>query len=282
MSSVGEGGEEEAYFDTTDYLMFEEESSDYDIWLREPLSVEERRKSFFVEMGFSERSISGETEAVEMERVDESSGESIDVDSLLVDRRKSNSEANCSVDYSGLDMDMEEVMILDEECEMKQFEASVISKKKKKKNVMRWLRSFSHKLKKNHAPDESKDSKPVAMRVERNRKLWTECSAVYAGQVVKAHDGLIWTMKFSPDGRFLASGGEDGLVCIWRLTMVDASFKPEECCYGSHTDTSIVVPDKVLHIGDAPLQRLKGHRGDVLDLAWSNSNVIKLVLSNLL
>lgn len=307
MLSVGES--EEAYFDTTDYLMFEDsvaapkESSDYDIWFREPLSVEERRKNFLFKMGGFQCPISVKTEeADEIERVDElSSG--ID-DSLLSVRRKSNSEANCSVDYASHDwlddmsLDMEEVMVerlaSDEQCGMMQFEGSVrenLRISKTKKNVMSWWRSFSQKLKKNHAAELSKDTKLVPMRVEQNRKRFMECSAVYAGQVLKAHDGLIWTMKFSPDGQFLASGGEDGVVCIWLLTMVDASYKAEECCYGTHdmeaksisrlnksNHASIVIPDKMLHIEDEPLKRLKGHRGDVLDLAWSNSNVTPVYL----
>lgn len=55
MLSVCEG--EEAFFDTTDHLMSEEsvvvkETSDYDIWLREPQSVGERRNSFSLQNGF--------------------------------------------------------------------------------------------------------------------------------------------------------------------------------------------------------------------------------------
>lgn len=308
MLSVDEG--EEAYFDATDYLMFEDsvaaakESSDYDIWLREPRSVDERRKDFLFKMGGFQCPISVKMEEADgIERVNELSG-GID-DSLLSERRKSNSEANCSVDYSSRDwlddmsLDMEEVMVerlaSDEQCEMMQFEGSVrenLRISKTKKNVMSWWRSFSQKLKKSHAPDVSKDSKLVPMSVEQNRKRFMECSAVYAGQVLKAHDGLIWTMKFSPDGQFLASGGEDGLICIWRLTMVDASHKAEECSYGTHdmedksssrhnksNHASIVIPDKILHIEEEPLQRLKGHRGDVLDLAWSNSNVNPIYLT---
>ncbi|KAH6784282.1 hypothetical protein C2S52_009241 [Perilla frutescens var. hirtella] len=299
MLSVGEG--EEVFFDTTDHLMFEEsnfvvkETSDYDIWLREPQSVGERRKNFLSIMGFAECSTCAKSELVEIERV----ADSID-ESLLYERRKSNSEANCSVDYSDQDwsddmsIDMEQVMS-EKQCEMEQFQAcvgdsSTISKKKK--NVMSWWRSFSQRMKKNHVPNLSKESKLVAgagkiirMRMEQNRKRCIECTAVYAGQVLKAHDGLIWTMKFSPDGQYLASGGEDGVVCIWNVTMVDAPCKDDECCYGSpdmegkpihrnekSTHASIIIPDKMFHIEEAPLRRLKGHSTNILDLAWSTSN----------
>ncbi|XP_057768995.1 vegetative incompatibility protein HET-E-1-like [Salvia miltiorrhiza] len=305
MLSFGE--EEEAFFDTTDELVFDEsvvvrEDSDYDIWLREPSSVGERRKDFLCRTGFLECSIRGET--VEIERADEVST-GMDDDSLLSERRKSNSEANCSVDYSAegwLDLDamrlldVEEVMNVNEklasieQCEMDR-EGLTISKKKKK--VMSWWRSFSRRMKRDDANVGSKKSELVAeagkmarMRVEQSRKRCVECSAVYAGQVVQAHDGLIWTMRFSPDGQYLASGGADGVVCIWRLTMVDASSEAEECCYGGGHDmegkpvprndksvqAAIIIPEKMFHVEEVPLQRLKGHRADVLDLAWSTSN----------
>lgn len=301
MSSVCEG--EETFFDTTDHLMSEEsvvvkETSDYDVWLREPQSVGERRNNFLFRMGFAECSTRAKSEVDEIESIAESNN-CID-DSLLSERRKSNSEANCSVDYSDQDwldnmsIDVEEVMnqklMSAEQLQTCVGESQAISKKKKK--VMSWWRSFSQKMKKNHGPNGSKESKLVAeagkmirMRTEQNRKKCMECTAIYAGQVLKAHDGLIWTMKFSPDGQYLASGGEDGVVCIWHVTMVDASCKADGCCYGSadmegksiprnnkSTHASIIIPDKMFHIEELPLQRLKGHSGDVLDLAWSTSN----------
>lgn len=302
MSSVCEG--EETFFDTTDHLMSEEsvvvkETSDYDVWLREPQSVEERRNNFLFRMGFAECSTRAKSEVDEIESIAESNN-CID-DSLLSERRKSNSEANCSVDYSDQDwldnmsIDVEEVMnqklMSAEQLQTCVGESQAISKKKKK--VMSWWRSFSQKMKKNHGPNGSKESKleaeagkMIRMRTEQNQKKCMECTAIYAGQVLKAHDGLIWTMKFSPGGQYLASGGEDGVVCIWHITMVDASCKADECCYGSadmegkpiprnnkSTHAAIIIPDKMFHIEELPLQRLKGHSGDVLDLAWSTSNV---------
>lgn len=34
-------------------------------------------------------------------------------------------------------------------------------------------------------------------------------------QVIQAHDGAIYTMKFSVDGKYLATGGEDARVLVW-------------------------------------------------------------------
>lgn len=267
-------GDEEVFFDTTDHLMLKE-SSDYDIWLAEPQSVVERRNNFLSRMGFSD-----EIEAT------------IDV-TLLSQRRKSNSEANCSVDYSDQDDWLDSLSIDSinetrtsvEHCEeKKQFQAvgemenQAIRKKKKK--VMSWWRGFMHKKKTNPCPNVFK--KMIRIRIEQNRKKWMECSAIYAGQVVRAHDGFILTMKFSPDGRYLATGGEDGVVCIWHLTKVDASCPEPIHKTNKSSHASVVIPDKTFHIEELPLQRLKGHTGDVLDLAWSTSNVICYVNALLL
>ncbi|KAG6394677.1 hypothetical protein SASPL_145266 [Salvia splendens] len=289
--------EEEAFFDSSDEFVFEGENSDYDVWLREPQCVWERRRNFLSRMGFFE--CSSERDVVEIGRVDEVS-DGVDDNSMLSERRRSNSEANCSVDYSSLDwfdemsLDVEEEMseklACDEQCGV-DIESLTVSKKK---SVMSWFRSFSWKMKKGYLSNVSKKSELVAeegkmarVRVEQSRKRYMECSAVYAGQVVQAHDGLIRVMRFSPDGQYLASGGVDGVVCIWRLTMEDASSKAEECCFGGHdmegkpisrneksAQASVIIPDKMFRVEEAPLQRHKGHKADVLDLAWSTSNYL--------
>jgi len=37
------------------------------------------------------------------------------------------------------------------------------------------------------------------------------------GQKIEAHQGAIWTMKFSCDGHYLASAGQDQVVCVWEI-----------------------------------------------------------------
>jgi WD40 repeat protein len=68
-------------------------------------------------------------------------------------------------------------------------------------------------------------------------------------------------MKFSPNGKYLASGGEDGVVRIWRIMSSDKS------------SSFIFIQNDIFQIDESPLQELFGHSSDILDLAWSNSDV---------
>uniref|UniRef100_A0A7N0ZT05 Uncharacterized protein n=1 Tax=Kalanchoe fedtschenkoi TaxID=63787 RepID=A0A7N0ZT05_KALFE len=97
-------------------------------------------------------------------------------------------------------------------------------------------------------------------KVHRNRKKSMEFSAVYVGQHIKAQKGFILTMKFSPDGQYLASGGQDGVVRIWHVASKNAG-------------TKYSAPGcDVFEIDEMPFQELYGHSGDILDLAWSKAN----------
>ncbi|KAL6882649.1 hypothetical protein ACP4OV_011339 [Aristida adscensionis] len=138
------------------------------------------------------------------------------------------------------------------------------------------------------------------IKVRSYRKRSKELSAVYQGQVIKAHDGAILTMKFSPDGQFLASGGEDGVVRVWGVMQSEDCKIPMDdpsCVYlkahrnsgfapvsvdnekkgkvkgikQSAESACVVIPTLVFRISDEPLHEFHGHFGDVLDLAWSNN-----------
>ena len=45
--------------------------------------------------------------------------------------------------------------------------------------------------------------------------------------IPKSHDGPAWCASFSLDGRFLATGGEDGNVCIWAVAPKSNSLHPD-------------------------------------------------------
>ena len=96
-------------------------------------------------------------------------------------------------------------------------------------------------------------------------------------------------MKFSPCGQYLASGGEDGAIRIWCVTSLDKSsicFTPQDSTAKSKVECDnssprkkhlsqpfIFVRNSVFQFEESPLQQFFGHSNDVLDLAWSNSDV---------
>ncbi|EES11277.1 hypothetical protein BDA96_06G199300 [Sorghum bicolor] len=138
------------------------------------------------------------------------------------------------------------------------------------------------------------------VKVRCYRKWSKELSAVYQGQVIKGHDGAILTMKFSPDGQFLASGGEDGVVRVWAVTQSEDCKIPVDdpsCVYlkahrqsglapvvadnekkckvkgvkQSADSACVVIPTMVFQISEEPLHEFCGHSGDVLCLSWSDN-----------
>jgi WD40 repeat protein len=53
----------------------------------------------------------------------------------------------------------------------------------------------------------------------------------------KAHEGHIWAMSFSRDGRYLASGGQDGIVRVWEVHC--SRYIP--CCVGAEHGAALHV-----------------------------------------
>ncbi|KAK1403906.1 Transducin/WD40 repeat-like superfamily protein [Heracleum sosnowskyi] len=304
--------EEEVFFDTADYLSSEESVVDtedlgcfelgYEVWMCEPHSVEERRESFIKDMGLRE---------LGFDRLSDCSGavssscalssDSVEK-SMVCSERNLDIEGNCMVDELREDlMDLSvalERKIVDGSGSAKKIEhrpieahmnenEEVSADQKKAKSL--W-KSFKTTFKRNlgtNVKSVIEKSKSSRLNVRQNNKKCKEFSAVYVGQEFQAHKGLIWTMKFSPDGKYLASGGEDGVVRIWRVTtactsckncFIDCDGQGRKGKYNSglrkSANTSVVIPDTDFQMEELPLQELYGHTNDILDLAWSNSNCL--------
>ncbi|ERN16073.1 hypothetical protein AMTR_s00030p00138110 [Amborella trichopoda] len=147
--------------------------------------------------------------------------------------------------------------------------------------------------------------RPVRMKVQIHNKRCKEFNGLYMAQETRAHKGFIWTMKFSLDGELLASGGEDGVVRIWRVMYTsaadfDATEVDGSCKYFTLKSSSelvpvcvdeerkgklgpnrkrkglasIVFPENIFKISEEPLCELIGHCGAVLDLSWSQSKYL--------
>lgn len=66
--------------------------------------------------------------------------------------------------------------------------------------------------------------------------------------------GAIWALRFSKDGKYLASAGQSCVVLLWKLLL--------------NQEESIKILD------ETPYMEYKGHTADILDLAWSKVNTL--------
>ncbi|CEI98788.1 hypothetical protein RMCBS344292_12888 [Rhizopus microsporus] len=78
----------------------------------------------------------------------------------------------------------------------------------------------------------------------------------------------IWAISFSKDGKYMATGGQNCVINVWKvLRDLDRSDNM------SIQDISPHQPSiKVFH--DIPIRVYTGHKADVLDICWSKSNFL--------
>ncbi|KAI4995647.1 hypothetical protein ZWY2020_035550 [Hordeum vulgare] len=142
------------------------------------------------------------------------------------------------------------------------------------------------------------------VKVRPHKKRSKELSAVYRGQEIKAHKGAIVAMRFSSDGQYLATGGEDGVVRVWRVVEGDrpdeldfaeddpscvfftvnenselapvnssegTKNKQDKSSKGQADPACVVIPHRTFALSQVPVHEFYGHDDAILDLSWSKN-----------
>ncbi|GME65650.1 hypothetical protein GTA08_BOTSDO03836 [Neofusicoccum parvum] len=83
-----------------------------------------------------------------------------------------------------------------------------------------------------------------------------------------------WALEFSKDGKYLAAGGQDGILRVWTVIS-----NPEERTAHEIAEAGTQKDGQALHV-NAPvfqkktLREYTGHESTILDLSWSKNNFL--------
>ncbi|KAL0304437.1 UNVERIFIED_CONTAM: putative WD repeat-containing protein C18H10.05 [Sesamum radiatum] len=334
MDSFSIGNEESRFIDVPEHIapdpdLVSAANWEYDVWISTPQSVRERRRKFIRWMGLSPDRLEGENSVHpvdngedgvfigDIDRILENNGAVLSTSSIEDDlSRSSSSVSSWNID----DLDLSQGIALSE-CRnrfaLAEIEGNGYTPKTLDRLKNRWLSKWrsmsciiSRSVRDNNVELDrfrrAEGMRICRVKVRHSRRKLKELSALFTRQDIQAHEGSILTMKFSLDGQYLASAGEDKIVKVWKVVEDERSDTTDipdadpSCVYFSVNhlfelgplmlekdkvnkskslrktpdSACIIFPPKVFRILEQPLHAFQGHSGEVLDLAWSKSNCV--------
>ena len=166
---------------------------------------------------------------------------------------------------------------------------------------------FSHGSQQQQQHVFQEDGQGARVKVTTKQKQSKEFSDLRLVQTVPAHQGVVWTMKFSPSGKYLASAGQDGVIRVWEVNRnrnrttsssgggsgsgggqlneeerdggnAAAAVKTTTSSSGGGaTEATVASTGADLTLAvlfGRPHRTYSGHKQDVLDLSWSHSHFL--------
>ncbi|KAL0693990.1 hypothetical protein Bca4012_061170 [Brassica carinata] len=321
MGTRGDDEEEDCFFDAPNDV--DQQDFGFQLWTKDLDSVSNRRRKFLQSMAFSFNKKATEDDDDSVSE-DELQPPSVSVselvtkeDDLLLLRNESTSSSSSSgFDRSSVSSsegtdDQSLFFSRNSSSSSTQEGLSESSSSRSgsfrddtlKKGAQFWLKKLGALT---HVLDSLDCESATATSVQTYKKQYKELSSLCVDQEFTAHDGSILAMKFSPDGKFIASAGEDCVVRVWSITeeerrenhqvpVVDSGVyfgmnqhsqleplnintekkkKTSSFLRKSMDSTCVVLPSKIFGISEKPLHEFRGHSGEILDLSWSDKGYL--------
>jgi WD40 repeat protein len=128
---------------------------------------------------------------------------------------------------------------------------------------------------------------PNAVSVKTNKKKIKSLDGLKLVQVITpSQQGAIWAVAISLDGRFVATGGQDAVITVWKVHGAALTVEEtQETSPGRPTSDRLERPDskdeKALPeelcnpvLDRQPFRLFTHHAADIIDLAWSKSGFL--------
>ena len=109
-------------------------------------------------------------------------------------------------------------------------------------------------------PSGSREENFIPVYAHNNKDHHREFPGVQVVQKLTQHQGPIWAMKFSHDGLYLASAGQDTVIRVFQVIAHMGDNRP------SRTEHGLFQP--------VPTKVFEGHTLPVIDLSWSRSHFL--------